>query len=120
MINNMVILKGLVLGVILLVLFGAISSFFATFTSFNQPSQIDTVLFIFNYLTILIIGIYTAKKVEINGWLNGGITGLIFSLLIIIIGAFSQDLNFVNIFLYAGSGLLLGMLGGVIGINLKS
>ncbi|ABW19260.1 TIGR04086 family membrane protein [Alkaliphilus oremlandii] len=75
---------------------------------------------------IMIIGIvfsamYCSVKLRSKGWLHGGIVGLIFVLILIIISkAFISGYSFDQITLYKMIlGLGAGAIGGMLGVNIK-
>ncbi|ACL69640.1 TIGR04086 family membrane protein [Halothermothrix orenii] len=117
-INNTVIFKGVVLGVVILILLSLILAFFSNIITALSLSSLNTVLIIGNFMIIGFIGFFIARRVEENGWLNGGLGGLIYMAIIILLGTISMPISIGNIFLLLILGLLVGAIGGIIGINL--
>lgn len=64
---------------------------------------------------------YVTRRVEKNGWLYGGITGLLYVLILIIIGAFTGKGLILDTFLISRlfMGAITGIVGGMLGINLR-
>ena len=76
-------------------------------------------LFILSYVAVFLGGIIAAYKVENNGWLNGGLVGLFYMVLIVVVGSLWHT---PVVSLSLGGRLLLACLvsglGGMIGINI--
>ena len=81
--------------------------------------SVDKIMIVSNYLALFIGGLIAAYSAKSKGWLNGGLVGLIYVLLLILLGSFTTVMAF-------SGGLLLRMtiacvvsaLGGIIGINI--
>lgn len=117
-INNLIILKGVILGVVLLFITSTVMAVISGFIYHININALDTVLITENFFIIIIIGLYVARKVEKNGWLNGGLSGLVYMLIILLIGSISIPITIWNILLLALIALIVGGIGGIIGINI--
>lgn len=116
-INNIIIFKGVFLGIIILLFLSIIIAVFSRFFFSLQTNTLNTVLMIVNFVIIILIGFFVARKVENNGWLHGGLSGLIYMLIIILVGTISIPISIWHILLLSFIGLIVGSIGGIIGIN---
>ncbi|QTL98356.1 TIGR04086 family membrane protein [Iocasia frigidifontis] len=116
-INNIIIFKVVLLGIIVLLFLSIIMAIFSRFFFSLQTNTLNTILIITNFLIIILIGFFAARKVENNGWLHGGLSGLIYMLIMILIGIISIPVSIWHILLLSFIGLLVGSIGGIIGIN---
>lgn len=72
-------------------------------------------------ISILIFSIICMLKIKNNGIINGGIIGFTYMIIIYILSSLVQtgfNLNLYSIVMII-SGTLCGMLGGIIGVNIK-
>ncbi|AZO95484.1 TIGR04086 family membrane protein [Halocella sp. SP3-1] len=116
-INNIIIFKVVLLGIIILLFLSIIMAIFSRFFFSLQTNTLNTILIITNFLIIILIGFFAARKVENNGWLHGGLSGLIYMLIMILIGIISIPVSIWHVLLLSFIGLLVGSIGGIIGIN---
>ncbi|HHV46046.1 MAG TPA: TIGR04086 family membrane protein [Tissierellia bacterium] len=114
------ILKSLAVAVLLTVILLLILTALLTFTSLKEDRipLINTVIMI---LSIVIGSISLAFKVEEKGWLNGGLIGILYFLVVLLI-----NFLFIKPFIfdiYTIGKLLIctvaGVIGGMIGVNIK-
>ncbi|MFY9393709.1 MAG: TIGR04086 family membrane protein [Halanaerobiales bacterium] len=117
-INSFVIFKGVILGLLIILILTVIFALFSGILFRLEEAQLSKVFLVKNIILLLIIGFYVAKNVERNGWLNGAVAGLIFMLVLILLGSISVPLSFTNVIFMAFLGLILGSIGGILGINL--
>lgn len=75
---------------------------------------------IISALSILLAGIYTAKRTESRGWLNGGIVGFLYIFVIALLSYFLIPGYQIELLLLGklALGFLVGAVGGIIGVNL--
>lgn len=73
-----------------------------------------------NLIGIFFAGLWAVRRVTSNGWLIGGVTGIICPLLLRLVGVLACDGRFFTLQLLgiALTGFLAGALGGITGINL--
>jgi putative membrane protein (TIGR04086 family) len=116
-INNWVILKGVFKSLILLIIISAIMAIFSTFIFNLNNNLLNLLLILINIFIITYNGFYVARRVDKNGWLNGGLSGLVFMVFIILLGLISIPISSGYIFLLLILGLIFGSIGGIIGIN---
>lgn len=112
--------KALVLSYILTFILVLIISFLLTYTSLKE-SNIPLLNTIIMIISISVGSIYIAIKLEENGWLNGGILGILYFLILVFLNylfvkPFTFDIFSISKFLIS---LITGIIGGVLGINLK-
>lgn len=87
---------------------------------FNMTSTTtNKIMFVINYGVVFIGGIIAAYTSQSRGWLNGGLVGLSYTIVLIIIG------SLVTSFVFSSSMVLkiliiclISSLGGIIGINM--
>ncbi len=78
------------------------------------------IVYITSTFSIVIGSAYAAKRIQSKGWLNGGLTGLAYVfILLILTRVFGLDLD-VNLHLATKLLLafVLGSIGGILGLNL--
>lgn len=110
-INSFVIFKGVILGLLIMLILTVIFALFSGILFRLEEAQLSKVFLVKNIILLLIIGFYVAKNVERNGWLNGAVAGLIFMLVLILLGSISVPLSFTNVIFMAFLGLILGSIG---------
>lgn len=117
-INNLIILKGVIRGILILLFISILMAVFSGFV-FNLKANSLNLLLIFETLLILLyVGFYVARNVEKNGWLNGGLAGLVLMIIVVLLGTINMTISFGGIIILAVLGLIVGSVGGILGINL--
>lgn len=91
-----------------------------TYTSISEgiiPIVTSTVMVI----SVAMSGMYTGLKLRRKGWLNGAVAGLLYAMLIMVMGwVFLDEFAVGMLLLYkALTGIVAGGVGGMIGVNLK-
>ncbi len=117
-IDNLTILKGVFWGIITLLIFNTLMALFSNVIFSLNSGVFNTVLITENILILLLVGFYIARRVDKNGWLNGGLGGLVYMVIIILLGTISMPISIWYILLLSIIGLIVGSIGGIIGINL--
>ena len=86
-----------------------------------SDSIVSTVVFITMVFAIMISGFAVARSASSRGWLNGAVGGLMYVLILYILGAMFQfGLVFDrHVALLLIIGFLSGAFGGIVGINMK-
>ncbi|MBZ2173971.1 TIGR04086 family membrane protein [Schnuerera sp. xch1] len=114
------ILKSLALAFILTFIFVLIVSILLTFTSLKETTipLLNTTIMI---VSITFGGIHMAIKSRERGWLNGGIIGALYFLILLLINflfikPFIFDIYTISKFFIS---LAAGIIGGIIGINVR-
>src|SRR5690554_6253669 len=113
-------LKGIVLAFLFSLLCFLILSIILSFTSISE-SIIKPASYIVMIISIVIASGYVAQRVNKKGWIHGGVTGLVYILVLSIIGLFTGGGFIFNQLLLSRIILRLvaGSIGGILGINLK-
>lgn len=114
------LLKALALSYILTLILVLIISFLLTYTALKETiiPLLNTIIII---ISITIGAIYIAIKIGEKGWLNGGILGILYFLILLLLNflfvkPFTFDVFSLSKFFMA---VFTGIIGGVLGINLK-
>lgn len=106
---------------LIIVLIGAlITSLILSFTSVKEAA-LPAFIYVINVLALFIGGLVSGKREGKKGWYYGGLVGLtyyIIILLLIYLG-FNSDLTFKNLYNLIGS-FLISAFGGIIGVNVSN
>ena len=118
--NIMRIVKGVVLVISLSLILLLIFALLLTYTNISEDTMMPVVMTIVG-ISILIGSTICARKIKKNGIMNGGLVGFIYILLLYLVSSlclvgFSIT---INSFVMLIVGLITGMLGGIIGVNLN-
>lgn len=114
------ILKGLVVSYIITIpvffIFALVLSKIDSCANLVSPVVLITTI-----LGVMAAGMVSARCIKSRGWLNGGITGVLYMLVLFILGSiiymdFSINRNVLFMFLI---GILAGIVGGILGVNTK-
>ena len=113
--------KGVILGYLLMFVEILIYSFLLAYTDIPE-SSIPTCVFIFSLLSVFIASSFVSIKIKENGIKNGGLVGLVYILLVYTIGSlisgnFALTSGVITTIIF---NILLGMIGGIVGVNLNS
>lgn len=112
------LLKGLILAYIITAILILISAILITYTNLSE-SKLPLLNTIVMIISITSGSIYVAAMVKEKGWINGGIVGLAYYLILLLINLiFLKPLVF-DIFSLSKLiiSIVMGMIGGIIGIN---
>ena len=110
------ILFGYLISLILILFYSAILAY----TDVSEKT-IPTCLFIIGMISIFISSSFAVIRIKQNGLKNGGIIGLSYVLILYLLSSFSETgfmltkYSILTIVFY----ILLGMIGGIIGVNLS-
>lgn len=112
--------KGLLLAFIMTLVLILISSLLLTFTSIKEGRMalLNTIVMI---ISITTGSVYVTGKVKEKGWINGGILGISYYLILLMLSfvllkPFTLDVfSITKLFLTA----ITGIIGGIIGINIS-
>lgn len=118
--NMIKIIKGSIISIILSMIFMMFYAILLSNTNISEDTM-ETVLIIISGISILIGSSLSTKKLKKHGMLNGGIVGLIYMMFLYIVSSIIL-MNFklnLNAIVMTSVGILTGMIGGVIGINVK-
>jgi|SRR5690554_4122286 len=117
-INNFVIFKGVLLGLMIMLILTIIFALFSGVLFRLEEARLNKIFLGQNIILLLLIGFYVARNVERNGWLNGAMAGLLYMIILILLGSISLPLSLSNIIFMALLALILGGIGGILGINI--
>lgn len=115
---------GIIINILMCFLFTVlwliIFAFVLTYTDFPDKF-VSPVVVILTVLSVMLAGFLTAKHRASKGWLTGAFTGILYMLILYILGsAIYNNVSFgINTFAMFALGLISGSFGGILGINLK-
>lgn len=111
--------SGVLLGLSLSLLIFTLTSVIISYTA--VPERILPYLSFFTSVISIFVGsLYVSRRIGFQGWLNGGLTGFFYVLVLLLLGLFiAGDLPvlsgfIIKIFL----GFVFGAVSGIIGMNL--
>lgn len=115
------IVKGVITAIIFSIIALIIFSIILTNTELAE-STINPIIMAITAISIFIGSIISVSKIEKKGIINGALVGLIYILFMYLLSSiinsnFSFNLNSVILIILA---TIAGMIGGIIGVNLKS
>jgi len=104
---------------ILAVVSSLIFAFLLRFTSL-QESSVQFVITAISFISIFIGGFISGGKGKQKGWMLGGLTGFIYSIIIFMFQFLGLDnlFNFEKI-VYHICYILIAMMGGILGVNMS-
>lgn len=121
--NNVIlrIFKGIIISIIFTFICLLIFSCLLVYTNIGED-LIQPVIIVTTGISILIGSMIGNRKQNKNGIINGGVIGLIYMLVIYLISSIINGGNFnlnIQSIMMIGIGLIGGMIGGIIGVNIK-
>ncbi|MCL6459714.1 MAG: TIGR04086 family membrane protein [Gorillibacterium sp.] len=86
----------------------------------QKESSLPSATYVIHALSALIGGMVAGKKSGARGWYAGGATGILYAVLLYLIGflGFDRGLQLQSLLLVAAA-FAIGALGGIIGVNTK-
>ncbi|AGB40720.1 putative membrane protein, TIGR04086 family/integral membrane protein, TIGR04097 family [Halobacteroides halobius DSM 5150] len=112
------VFRGLIISIALLLISNLILGIVTSYTSI-AISLTSRWITIFHYIAIFIGGAIAAYSAENNGWLNGGLVGLIYMVAIVLLGLLWYPFNLsLLLALKILIAFIVSALGGIIGINI--
>ncbi|HHV73524.1 hypothetical protein BVF91_03180 [Thermoanaerobacterium sp. PSU-2] len=113
------IIVGLLISYIITLLFFIIYALVLTYTPLSELT-LPTLTMLITIIGIVLSGAIAARNTKSKGWLNGGLAGLLYVLLMLFLGVYFVKEAGINagIALKLIWGIVLGAIGGMIGINL--
>ena len=118
--NVIRIIKGSIFSIIISLILLLIFAILLCYTNLSENSIKPTILIITG-VGILVGSMISAKKIRKNGLVNGGMVGIIYTVILYLISSLTIT-NFsvtINSFIMLIVAIITGMIGGIIGINLK-
>ncbi|HBM81967.1 MAG: TIGR04086 family membrane protein [Clostridiales bacterium] len=119
-IDILIIGKGVLISYIISIVMITIYGLLLSITSLSEAS-LPTAIMVITTISIAIAGIYASLKVESKGWLNGALIGLVYMIILMLLGLlFKTGVNIDKYSIFkVFMGFIIGSLSGAIGINLK-
>lgn len=105
---------------LIIVLVGAlITSLILSFTSVKETA-LPTFIYLINVLALFIGGFVSGKKEGRKGWYYGGLVGLAYYLIVLLLLflGFNNDLSLKHLYSLFGS-FLISAFGGIVGVNVS-
>lgn len=118
--NVVQILKGIIIAFIFTLVLLFIFSIFLTYTNI-QETTIAPVIIIITAISILAGASISSIKIKKNGILNGGMIGFFYIFVVYFFSSLIQtgfNMNVYTIVMIICS-ILAGMIGGIVGVNIK-
>lgn len=114
------IIKGIGLAYFITFILLFLFSVLLTYTSISE-NTIEPVILIITVISILVGSSIGTSKIKKNGIINGGIVGFFYIITIYLISSLFQTGFNVNLYaiLMIIFSILAGMIGGIVGVNLK-
>jgi putative membrane protein (TIGR04086 family) len=114
------VLHGLIAILLLAIVSSLIFSLILRLTSV-QESALQFVILAVSFISIFVGGFISGGKGKEKGWLLGGATGLLYSIIIFLFQFLGYDSLFnVEQLIYHTCFTLIAMMGGILGVNLTS
>ncbi len=83
-----------------------------------QEDALPLSVYMIHGMALLVGGVATGRKKGMKGWYYGGMLGLLYWALVMLIGFLSMDASFsMDVFITAGVCFIMGAIGGIIGVN---
>ena len=118
--SSVKIIKGTVISIILSLILLTIYAALLSYTSISESTMVPVIITITG-ISILIGSSISSMHIKKQGMLNGALVGLIYMLTIYILSSIflsSFELT-VNSIIMIAVGIVTGMIGGIIGVNMK-
>ncbi|RIX50566.1 TIGR04086 family membrane protein [Paenibacillus nanensis] len=113
------LLAGVIFSILWLAAGALLLSLLLQFSSMKE-SELGTYSLIVHGVSALAGGFTAGKRSERKGWYNGGMLGLIYGIMVMIISFLAANAAPTwNSALLLGAALLAGAFGGMIGVNLR-
>ena len=118
--SSIKIIKGTVISIILSLVLLTIYATLLSYTSISESTMVPVIITITG-ISILIGSSISSIHIKKQGMLNGALVGLIYMLTIYILSSIflsSFEIN-INSIIMIAVGIVTGMIGGIIGVNMK-
>ncbi|WP_019242732.1 MULTISPECIES: TIGR04086 family membrane protein [Bacillus] len=113
------ILYGTITIFIFALIFSLIFSILLRFTALTE-SSLSYIILILSFISIFIGGIISGGKGKKQGWLVGGGTGLLYTLIILLFQYLGHDTSFTaREWIQSLCYILISMMGGILGVNIS-
>ncbi|MGM0502042.1 MAG: TIGR04086 family membrane protein [Bacillota bacterium] len=112
------ILLGVSVSVVLFLVVLIVLGLVVNFMNISSETA-NRIMFLTNYAVVFIGGLIAAYSSKNKGWLNGTLVGMIYIILVLLLGHFSTAVVFSSgLVLRITIACLISALGGMIGINM--
>ena len=118
--SSIKIIKGTVISIILSLILLTIYAALLSYTSISESTIVPVIITITG-ISILIGSSISSMHIKKQGMLNGALVGLVYMLTIYILSSIflsSFEIN-INSIIMISVGIVTGMIGGAIGVNMK-
>ena len=118
--NSLKIIKGSIIAIILSVILLTIYALLLSYTTISENTMVPVIITITG-ISILVGSSISSMHIKRQGMVNGALVGLIYMLTLYILSSIllsSFELNLKSIIMIL-VGIVTGMIGGVIGVNMK-
>ncbi|MCI3923654.1 TIGR04086 family membrane protein [Paenibacillus sp. TRM 82003] len=113
------VLTGLLYSLVCMAVATVVASMIYKFTGVKEGSM-TTSVYIIHSVSLFVGGLFTGWKSGRKGWYYGGMMGILYSVVIVLIGFLSYDAALtVYTLILLGLSFAAGALGGMIGVNLR-
>jgi len=113
------VLRGLMVSLVCMAAATIVASLLIKFTGMKEGS-VTTSVYIIHSVSLFIGGLATGLRSGRKGWYYGGMMGILYSTVVILVGFLSYDAAFTTYTLILlGLSFAAGALGGMIGVNMR-
>jgi putative membrane protein (TIGR04086 family) len=113
------LLMGLLYSLVIMAAATVVVSLFLKFTSM-QEGNMPSAVYIIHSLSLFIGGLVSGRRAGKRGWYYGGMMGILYSVVVVLIGFLSYDAALtLNTLILLVLSFVMGALGGMIGVNLR-
>jgi len=112
------IITGIITTLCLVLAGSLVTSLFLQFSSISENSM-PYFTYTVNGISLLVGGYLAGKKGGQKGWYFGGLTGVTYFLVIVLIGFLAFDVApMLNSLIYLAFSFVVGAIGGIVGVNM--
>ncbi|HHW31812.1 MAG TPA: TIGR04086 family membrane protein [Clostridiaceae bacterium] len=114
------IVKAVALSYIITIPIFTVLALLITYTNFPDKFILPGVI-VTTIISILIAGTSSSRNLKSNGWLNGGLVGLVYMIVLYLLSSIVFKDFSINehVLTMTVIGILTGSIGGIIGINIR-
>ncbi|WP_257008307.1 TIGR04086 family membrane protein [Bacillus sp. FJAT-45350] len=114
------VMFGLITVLAIALSFSFVVSLILMFSSFTEAS-FSWIIMAVSFLSLFIGGVMSGGKAKEKGWLAGGLTGILFTLITFLVQYLGYNAGFSpEQYMFHGGYILAAAFGGIIGVNLAS
>jgi putative membrane protein (TIGR04086 family) len=118
--NIVSMIKGIGIAYFITIPLFMVFAFFLTYMDFPEKF-LPTAVIITTLISLIVAGWSSTLKVRSRGWLNGGIIGLVYMVILFIASSLVYRDCSINthVIIMFVIGMITGSIGGILGINLR-